>query len=181
MLLCLAALLTGGVCALDVTAGAVSLSIDDLGRVTETRCAGDGLGGGPGGFSIRDAAVEETYGPVTGSATAVDGGLRFEGRNPAGTLAVTASLVPEDHWLTIRGEVRNLDDADRAVSLRFDLPVDCEGWTWSKRLHKDERLPAGRVVHLGTRIALGSGTSPSARWPRSMTPSGPSAWSFRWT
>ena len=108
-------------------------------------------------MALRDCAVQDVYGPLSCEVRATADGLRFRGRNTAGTLAASGQCVSEKNWLVVRGEVQNLTDADHAVSLRFALPVACTGWRWGTRLHKAEPLLAGRRIHLGKTTTVGSG------------------------
>ena len=130
------------------------------GRILRVGCGADNIAGrevAGTGFALRDCAVQMAYEPISGKLTPADGGVRFEGQNAIGTLAVSANCVAQRDWFAVRGEVRNLDGADHAVSLRFALPVACAGWRWGTRLHKSEPLLAGRRIHLGKATPLGSG------------------------
>ena len=143
-----------------VEAGALRLTWNRSGRITAVGCRGDDVSAAArasAGFALRDCAAQKAYEPLTGAVTVAADGLRFEGRNAAGTLAISASCVPRRDWMVVRGEVTNLTEADHAVSLRFALPVACEGWRWGTRLHKSEALIAGRRVHLGRPTPLGTG------------------------
>ena len=133
---------------------------------TACRGRGDDPGGGPqpdlervaaSGIALRDFAAQETYEAISGELTAAADGVRIEGTNAAETLGVSATCIAQNEWLAVRGEVRNVDEAEHFVSLRFALPVSCEGWQWGTRLHKTERLLGGMEVHLGKPTPLGSG------------------------
>jgi len=143
-----------------VATEALRIDWNETGRIIRIRCGPDDITG-PGvsasGFALRDCAVQERCEAISGELTALDNGVRFEGRNRAGALAVSARCMSENDWVVVRGEVSNLTEADRAVSLRFALPVSCTGWKWAKRLHKTEPLLAGRKMHLGTPTQLGTG------------------------
>ena len=141
-----------------VKAGALELAWTEAGRIARVLCGPDNVTGADvaaSGFALRDR--QKTYEPLSGQVTATAHGLEFEGRNAAGALAVSATCVAENDWLVLRGKVRNLTDADHAVSLRFALPVACKGWTWGTRLHRSDPLMAGRKIHLGKASPLGSG------------------------
>ncbi|NOY80947.1 MAG: hypothetical protein GXP31_08060 [Kiritimatiellaeota bacterium] len=143
-----------------VEAGALGLTLSKSGRIVRVQCGATdftGPGVSASGVALRDCAVQKAYEPVSGVVRAANGGLRFHGRNTAGTLAVAADFTPGQNWLIIRGEVRNLTDTDHAVSLRFALPVAFNGWRWGTRLHKSEPLLPGRRIHLGKSTPLGSG------------------------
>ncbi len=146
--------------AVTVEAGALRLAWGKTGRIARVQCgAADltGAGVAASGMALRDCAAQEEYEPISGEVRATADGLRFRGRNTAGTLAVSGQCVSKKNWLVVRGEVQNLTDADHAVSLRFALPVACEGWSWGTRLHKTEPLLAGRRIHLGKATSVGSG------------------------
>ncbi len=143
-----------------IKAGALKLTWSQTGRVSGVQCGGADLTGAgvpASGMAIRDCATQEVYEPLSGQVRATAEGLRVSGRNGAGTLAVAADCVAEKNWLVVRGEVENLTEADRAVSLRFALPVTCQDWRWGTRLHSSEALLPGRCIHLGDRTTLGSG------------------------
>ena len=143
-----------------VEAGALRLTWGKTGRIARVQCGAADLTG-PGvsasGMALRDCAAQEVYEPLSGDVRATANGLRFRGRNAAGTLAIAADCVSEEDWLVVRGDVQNLTDAEHAVSLRFALPVACKGWRWGTRLHRSEPLLAGRRIHLGKATNLGSG------------------------
>lgn len=142
-------------------AGALELAWEATGRITRVRCGGEdvtGAGVALSGFALRDCAREPDYEPLSGTVSAgTAGSVRFEGRNAAGALAVSADCVPERDWLVVRGEVQNLSNEDHAVSLRFALPVACQGWRWGDQLHRTSVLVEGATVHLGLPTALGTG------------------------
>jgi len=143
-----------------VKAGALKLTWHKTGRIARVHCGSDDVTGrvaDASGFAVRDCAAQETYEALAGRVEAKDGAIRFEARNAAGTLAVSAHCISKNDWLVMRGEVENLTESDHAVSLRFSLPVACEGWTWHTRLYKSEPLLSGKTVHLGKPISLGSG------------------------
>jgi hypothetical protein len=143
-----------------VKAGALELTWSAAGRVVGVDCGGaevTGRGVTASGFSLRDCGSQKTYEPVSGRLTAIGDGVQFEGGNQAQTLAVSARCTAEDDWIAVRAEVQNLSETDRAVSLRFALPVACTGWKWAARLHRSEPLLAGREAHLGTATPLGTG------------------------
>ena len=148
--------------AVPLTGGSLSLEWDGEGQRVLVRCGGREISGEAtedAGFALRDCARQPGYEGVRGTLDRLDPGrgLRFTGRNAAGTLEVAATLVPEEHWLVVRGHVRNLTDEDAAVSLRFGVPVACEGWLWGRSLHKATRLVPKRRMHLGVASRLGSG------------------------
>ena len=143
-----------------VEADTLKLTWSKTGRIVRLQCGTADLTGtdvSASGIALRDCAAQEAYEPVSGEVRATADGLRFGGRNTAGTLAVSGQCVSEKNWLVIRGEVQNLTDTDHAVSLRFALPVACKGWRWGTRLHRSEPLLPGRRIHLGKTTTMGSG------------------------
>ena len=142
-----------------VGAAAGPLEFDRAGHLVKVAVGGDvvSTGAQPGGFSLRDGAKQDQPELLGGTVAAAGDGVRFEGRNQAGELAVGATLTFEAGVLVIRGEVRNLSRTEHAVSLSFTLPVALDGWSWGTRLHRSEPLAEGRVVHLGQRSPLGAG------------------------
>jgi len=143
-----------------VQSGALSLTWGKTGRVVgvsigSVDVAAHDVSGS--GFSVRDCASQDAHEVLSGKLTRLSGGVRLEGQNRAETLAVSADCLPQDEWLVIRGEVRNLTEQDRAVSLRFSLPISCAGWKWATRLHRNEALLAGKNVRLGRATPVGTG------------------------
>ncbi len=157
---CISAAQGAGARALTTKAGALSLAWRRSGRILRVECGARNVTRrevAGSGFALRDCAAQKTYEPISGKVTPAGNGVRFKGRNGAGALAVSAECVAQKAWLVVRGEVRNLTDADHAVSLRFALPVACKGWRWGTRLHKTEPLLPGRRIHLGKATTVGSG------------------------
>ena len=144
----------------DLRSDAVGLSWDSRGQLVRVHCGRDDVTGRaarPGGFALRDCTRHKEYGPLRGEFRAAGEQVGFSGSTASGTLQIAATLHAQKGWIVVRGEVHNRADDDRAVSLRFALPVDCKGWQWPRRLHKAERLSEGQRIHLGVPGRLGSG------------------------
>ena len=146
--------------AVDIESAALRLTWGPDGRLTRVHCAGADVTRGveqAGGFALRDCRTQADYEPITCTVEPEGGALRLNGRNAAGTLELDATLRAERGWIAIRGEIRNLTDDHHAVSLRFGLPLQCEGWRWARNLYRHDRLLKERRRHLGVRTGIGSG------------------------
>ncbi len=141
--------------------GALGVSWGNDGRIGAVTCGGRPLvaGGAAGsGFAIRAVGRDADWQPVSGQVVAGTHGVTLDGRTPDGRLAVAATVTAQANWLRLRGEVRNLDGGEHAVSLRFALPVACAGWRWWEQLHRATKLTADRPRRLGLASPLGTGT-----------------------
>jgi hypothetical protein len=108
-------------------------------------------------FAVEEVLVPDGrstgWEPIGGTVAAVPAGernaaaLRFEGRSPPRALAVNAD-IRGGAYFDIRGSVRDLTGRDRAIRLRFTLPVNLSGWQWhgtafrSAVIAEGQRLPS---------------------------------------
>jgi len=93
-------------------------------------------------FSLVEAN-EGIYRPVTGALESTADGLRFEGGLADGGLQVLATLKGDGSCIRIDGEVRDTTGRDRAIGLRFALPVDLTGWTWYDDAEEAREIAGG--------------------------------------
>lgn len=76
-------------------------------------------------------AVEMPYVPVAGKVELQpDGSLRLQARLPSLGLAMEATYRRWRDALRIDGVISDLTGRDRAVGVRFGLPLDVAGWQW---------------------------------------------------
>jgi hypothetical protein len=75
-------------------------------------------------------AKEGDYRPVTGKVTATGNGATFAGGLADAGLEVQAKLTGDKECLRVEGTVQDSTGRDRAIGLRFSVPLDAAGWTW---------------------------------------------------
>ncbi len=88
---------------------------------------------GSGGFSIEEVLrpkgevrkLEAVKGKLSGSGK----GCRFAGGIESAGLEIRAGFKGGE-FIDVRGEVRDLTGMDRALKVKFTLPVNLTGWTW---------------------------------------------------
>jgi len=101
---------------------------------------------GPGGFEVEEYIVPtgtpRDCGRFTGKLTARGAALRFKGAIPTAGLEIDAS-IKTGRLIDIRGEVKDLTGLDRALNVRFTLPIQLNGWTW------DNTAMVSRTVRRG--------------------------------
>jgi len=73
---------------------------------------------------------DDIYTPIQGRATAAGDAVRITGGLPDTGLELEATLRGDDECIRVDGVVRDTTGDDRAVGVRFALPLDAEGWTW---------------------------------------------------
>jgi hypothetical protein len=82
--------------------------------------------------------------PFSGTVAAAEQGVRFEGESRSRALAVEASITGGP-FIDIRGAVRDLTGRDRAIRLRFTLPVELAGWRWQSTAFRGAVIDKGQV------------------------------------
>jgi hypothetical protein len=90
--------------------------------------------------------TEGVYEPVPGQVAVANDRATFSGALPARGLDLEAWLTADRECLRIEGEVRDSTGADRAVGVRFALPLDLAGWTWHHDAEEREAVAAGPVL-----------------------------------
>ncbi|MHB0929722.1 MAG: hypothetical protein ACYC3W_12610, partial [Candidatus Nanopelagicales bacterium] len=85
---------------------------------------------------------------------------------------ITAKLSPDSAGVRIHATVKSLERRERALVLRWVLPVDCTGWQWSGGLGDWRPITAGGNDRLGNlesakvRISEAGGVNSAARGGR---------------
>lgn len=104
----------------------LTLDFSASGRVTNVVLNGSALTtAGDGGFEIADFAVS------TNAFTAISGAL--SGTSLTATtnnVRLTATITTNATAILITGSLTNLAASDRAIALRFRVPVNAATWTW---------------------------------------------------
>ncbi len=159
----LAAIAACGALAAEIplTSGDVQLSLDPA----TGRISGVAVGGRPietgrsphlSGFSIADHAAGCEFVPVKCRAVEQDGRLVLEGAALGVRLHATMALG-EGSLRSIDARLHDTTGSDRAISLRFSLPVAGEGWTFHRNLDRSIPITGGDVLDNATGCAVGSG------------------------
>ncbi len=73
---------------------------------------------------------EGDYRPIEATASVDGESVRISGGLPDANLQLEATLAGDDDCIRVEGLLSDTTGADRAVGVRFSLPVDAEGWTW---------------------------------------------------
>ncbi len=95
-------------------------------------------------FSIAEAG-NTVYVPVIGKLEKRGDGLTFQGSVPNAGLRLEATMESDASAIRVNGVVLDTTGEDRAVAVRFGLPVDAEGWTWCTELEDRETVAANGV------------------------------------
>lgn len=73
---------------------------------------------------------DREYVPLAAEAKLSDGAIEYVGELPGGGIELEASFTGSDDAIHIDGEIFDTTGEDRAVAVRFSLPVDAAGWSW---------------------------------------------------
>ena len=87
--------------------------------------------------------TEGVFDPVPGRLTLSGGNATFAGSMPERGLALEATLRADADCLRVDGVVRDTTGEDRAVGVRFALPLDLAGWNWHTDAEEKEAITAG--------------------------------------
>jgi len=88
---------------------------------------------------------EGYYEPVTGKITGAGSKLAFKGSLPKAGLELEATLMGDKECLRVNGVVRDTTGEDRAIGVKFALPLDIEGWRWFNDGEERETITPGPV------------------------------------
>jgi len=103
---------------------------------------------GPGGFSVEECvppkAREVDHGRVEGKVVRRGQRLSFSGGIEAAGLELNAS-IKAGPYVEIAGEVKDLTGRDRALRVRFTLPVRLRGWKWENTAATSRRVEKGKT------------------------------------
>lgn len=92
--------------------------------------------------------TEGVYEPVEGQVTAQADGVQLNAALARRGLEVQATFRPGPLCLRVDGEIRDTTGKDRAVGLRFALPLDLAGWTWHHDAEERETIAPGAPYRL---------------------------------
>ncbi len=85
------------------------------------------------------------YQPVAGQVEKQGETLLFRGGLADAGLELEASLTADDDAVRVAGLVRDTTGRDRAVAVRFGLPLDARDWTWYHELEDREQISADKI------------------------------------
>jgi len=91
---------------------------------------------------------EGVFEPIAGQLTPRPSGVRFKASLPQRGLEVEATFNCGLSCLRVDGQVRDTTGRDRAIGLRFALPLDLAGWTWHHDAEERETIRPGPVYRL---------------------------------
>jgi len=141
-----------------VKADDFSIRFNQKGEITAVRSKGESLKlSGRGGFSMEEVLQPDgstaDLGPVSGIVRRRGSSIQFKGGVRESAIELDA-LIRGDRFIDIRGEVRNLSGADRALRISFTLPVSLNGWQWENTPFSIQRIWSGRKYPAGLRDVL---------------------------
>jgi len=116
---------------------------------------------------------EGIYEPVEGWLEAGLQGLTFRGGFPQRGLELEATFREEKECLRVDGLVRDTTGRDRAVGVKFALPLDLTGWTWYTDAEERETIEAGRLYRYTYDCVSGLGRCSIYPWCALTPPSPP--------
>jgi len=85
------------------------------------------------------------YQPVTGQVEKRGDAVAFRGALADAGLELQATLTADDEAIRVEGVVRDTSGRDRAVGVRFGLPINAQGWTWYNELEEREEISAEKA------------------------------------
>ncbi|MGD9497825.1 MAG: sugar-binding protein, partial [Armatimonadota bacterium] len=107
---------------------------------------------------------EGDYRPIKGSGRAEGEAVRITGALPDANLQLEATLTGDEDCIRVEGLVRDSTGKDRAVGVRFSLPIDAEGWTWWGDAEDREAVAAGGVYRRTYECKAGIGVCSIYPW-----------------
>lgn len=113
-----------------------------------------GKGNRRGGFYIRDVARDSDFRQPLGQVKVMKDGATWEAVDEELNLKLSVTYRLEEvkrgmykgeGYIRVDGVIEDLEGKDRAVTLCFALPLDAEGWIWSRDIRQEERVEAGKT------------------------------------
>ena len=116
--------------------------------------------GAPSGLLLRDAAADGQFVPAGGALSAVAGGVKQSGTDEKLKLYFEANYRPHGRAIAVDGLIQDLSGQDRAITVRYSLPVDAVGGTWWNDLLKGETISGAVYQNVrGTGVGATGSTS----------------------
>lgn len=124
------------------------------------------------GLLLRDVAAEGQFVAAGGSVTASGEGLKQAGTNAALKLDFAATYQARPGAIEVKGFIHDLSAQNRAITVRFSLPVDAAGGTWWQDLLKSETIADGNYANLHATNIGATGNSSAFPWGAISTAAG---------
>jgi hypothetical protein len=105
-----------------------------------------------------------TYEAAAGETRVADGAVTLDAALPRRGLELLATIRPDRECLRVDGSVRDTTGRDRAIGVKFALPLDLAGWTWHHDAEERETIAAGRSYSLTYRCRTGLGLCSIYPW-----------------
>ncbi|MHB8995367.1 MAG: sugar-binding protein [Armatimonadota bacterium] len=101
------------------------------------------------GFFVYEM-VDAVYEPISGKITSTPEGVAFAAALPEKGLQVQATLKSDKRCLRVDGVVSDTTGEDRAIGLRFALPLDLSGWNWWTEPEEKQAIAPGQPSYRHT-------------------------------
>ena len=112
------------------------------------------------------------YQPITGRLERGQEGTAFRGSLPDVGLDLDATLKSDEECVRVDGVVRDTTGRDRAVAVRFGLPLDLTGWTWYLDSEERETIQAPKAYRYTYECQSGIGECSVYPWSALSGPRG---------
>jgi len=123
---------------------------------------------------LDDYFVEEVregvYEPVEGRTTVSGNIASIAASLPQRGLELEASLRADTECLRVDGVLKDTTGRDRAVAVRFALPLDLAGWTWHQDAEERELIRAGVLCRNTYKCVAGIGVCSIYPWSAASGP-----------
>lgn len=153
--------------AVPLTSGDLKIDLDGEGRILELASGGKPwplVRDAPSGLLLRDVAAGGDFLPAGGSVSFINAGIRQAGTNAALKLDFLLTIRARAGALEFSGFVHDYSGQDRAITVRFAVPLDLTGGTWWQDLHRSQPV-AGEVYANLHQVGVGAtGSSSSYPW-----------------
>lgn len=118
----------------------------------------------PSGLLLRDVAADEQFVPVGGTVVSDAGTIRQRGTNTALKLEFEATYRSLPGAIGLKGFIHDLSATDRAITVRFALPVDAVGGVWWQDLLSRETIGDGNYANVRSTGVGATGSTSAFPW-----------------
>ena len=148
-------------------ADGLSLSIDSEGSIVGVKSGSQSIGSATvGGFWVRDVAANIAPAAMRGAVTPrAQNGVAVESASDPMQIRFTGRIIPERDALGIDGDVTDISNTDRAITVYFAIPIAADGWSWGTDIRRSVKIKPDREQCNLTPVNVGatSGMSLSCR------------------
>lgn len=116
------------------------------------------------GLLLRDVAADGQFVAAGGALTSAAGGVKQAGTNAPLKLEFEANYRARPGAIELTGFIHDLSAHDRAITVRFALPVDAVGGTWWQDLLKRETIGGGVYANLHNTGIGATGNTSAFPW-----------------